>query len=124
MAVTFTVTPVKTYSIGDRYELIADVACTGTPTVGGDALTAAALGLDLELDYVATSGIATVSGGTSGTAVALYHGVAGTVPVTSVTVVFYVQGTAAAGTSMVAYTGATAGFIFRVRAVGKGSIRA
>jgi hypothetical protein len=117
MAVTFTVTKQKVYVSGDRKEVIADVACTGTPTVGGDALTAAALGLDIEMDVLACSN-ASNSGGTAGLVVAPIH--ASATP-TSVNVAFYVQGTAAAGTAMVAYTGATAGQVFRVRAVGKGS---
>lgn len=116
MAVTFTITKQKVYVVGDRKEVIADVACTGTPTVGGDAITATQLGLDIEMDVVGCSN-ASNAGGTSGLAVAPVHGSA---TPTSVPLVFYVQGTAAAGTSMVAYTGATAGLTFRVRAVGKG----
>lgn len=119
MAVTFTPTIRKVWSNGDRKEVIYDIACTGTPTVGGDALTAAALKLEVELDLVSTSGVASVVGGTSGAGIAVIHGAG--VNLSQVLIVFYVQGTAAAGTSQVAYTGATAGFAFRARAIGKGS---
>jgi len=119
MAVTFSVTNRKVYSIGDRKEVIADVTCTGSPTVGGDALTPSALGLAGELDCVDICGGASNSGGTSGVTVGVVHGAG--VALSQVLVVFYVQGTAGAANAMVAYTGATAGFQFRVRAVGKGS---
>lgn len=116
MAVTFTVTKQKVFVSGDRKEVIADVACTGTPTVGGDALTAVALGLDIEMDMVGCTNSSN-AGGTAGLVVAPIH--ASATP-TSVNVAFYVQAAAAAGTSLAAYTGATAGQVFRVRAVGKG----
>jgi hypothetical protein len=123
MPVTFTVTPRHVYSIGDRKEVIADVACTGTPTVGGDALTGAALGLN-QVDTVDAVGAAGVVGGTSGTAVQVIHSTTAfstsSAGVPGVLIVFLVQGTAGAANSMLAYTGATAGFVFRVRAVGKG----
>lgn len=118
MAVTFTVTPVKEYVIGDRKEVIVDVACTGTPTVGGDVLTAAQLGLSDELDVVQPAGGASVVGATSAAAIMVIHP-AGT-NLTQVLLAFMVQGVAGAANSMVAYSGATAGFAFRLRAVGKG----
>lgn len=118
MAVTFTVTKAKVYVTGDRKEVLADVACSGVPTVGGDALTAASLGLDGELDVLQVPGSSTNVGGTAGLSIAAYHNA---VTPTSATIVFYVQGTAAAGTAMVAYTGDTVNHVFRVRAVGKGA---
>lgn len=117
MAVTFTVTKTKVYVVGDRKEVIADVACTGVPTVGGDAITAITLGLDGELDCLQVPGSTTNTGGTAGLSVAAYHSSA---TPASATIVFYVQGTAAAGTAMVAYTGDTVNHVFRVRAIGKG----
>jgi hypothetical protein len=121
MAVTFTVTKTKVYVNGDRKEVIADVACTGTPTAGGDALTAAALGLDIECDVVACSN-ASLANGTGGLVVSPIH--ASATP-TSVTIVFYTAaGTPATGTALAAYTGATANYSFRVRAVGKGAATA
>lgn len=121
MAVTFTVTKQKVYKSGDRKEVVADISCTGTPTVGGDALTGATLGLEDELDYVAPVGNASNSGGTSGAVVAAVY--SGATP-TSVPIVFYVQGTAGAANAMVALAASTAGLSFRVVARGKGSAEA
>lgn len=117
MAVTFTPTTEKVYVIGDRQEALIDIACTGTPTVGGDDLTAAALGFT-ELDTVDPLGGASNVGGTSGVAVGIVHEPGG--DESKVKVVFYVQGTAGAANAMIAYTGATAGFVFRARCTGKG----
>ncbi len=118
MAVTFTVTPVKTHVLGDRKEVIADVACTGTPSAGGDNLTAAALGCDLELNSVHPIGNALDATNANALGVSVDHS-----PIAAfalVKVVFHVQAVAGAGTAAVAYTGATAGYKFRVRVVGKG----
>lgn len=117
MPVAFTPTLSKVYVVGDRKEVIVDLACAGNPTVGGDDLTAAALGLD-EINSVDPCGGASNAGGTSGAGVGIIHEPGG--DKSKVKVVFYVQAVAAAGTSMVAYTGATAGFVFRARVVGKG----
>ncbi len=120
MAVTFTPTILGVYDLGGgRKEVIADISCTGTPTVGGDALTAAQLGLTGEMEICMASGAAGVSGATSGANVQLIHGTGRFL--SQVLVAFLVQAVAGAATSMVAYTGATAGFIFRVRAIGKGT---
>lgn len=47
-----TVTIVKTFVIGDRREVIADVSPSSSYAAGGDTLTAAQLGLSTELDSV------------------------------------------------------------------------
>lgn len=121
MAVTFTPTILGVYDLGNgRKESIVDISCTGTPTVGGDALTAAQLGFaNNDLEYVIATGAPGVSGGTSGVNVQLIHGTGRML--TQVLVVFLVQGTANTANSMVAYTGATAGFIVRLVSVGKGT---
>lgn len=121
MAVTFTPTILGSYDLGGgRKQTIVDIACTGTPTVGGDALTAAQLGFaNNELEYVIATGAAGVVGATSGANIQLIHGSGRFL--TQVLVAFLVQGTAGAANSMLAYSGATANFIFRVVATGKGT---
>lgn len=116
MAVTFTVTPRAVVSEGGLMVVFSDVSCTGTPTVGGDALTAVALGLK-QMIAVEPLGNAGVVGATSAAAIQVIHPT--TQVVSQVLVAFMVQGTAGAANSMVAYSGATAGFIFRVKAYGK-----
>lgn len=115
MAVTYTVTRKKVYSIGDRKEVIADVSCSGQPTSGGDTLTGAALGLDLECNIVECSGIAAPAAGTSGVPVAVIHGTG-----VDHKLAFLVQVTAGAGNALGTYTGTLSSAIVRVRAVGKG----
>jgi hypothetical protein len=48
-----TVTVIDKYSIGDRYEVIADVTFDSTYPAGGEAVTAANFGLDLEIKHIA-----------------------------------------------------------------------
>ena len=113
MAVTFTVTPSKVFSVGDRKCVIADVACTGTPTAGGDDLTGAALGLDLTVNAILPSN-AVKSDGTIGAVVSAIPGTS------KATIVFLVQGMAGATNTMVPLTSTTANLSFRVVAFGKG----
>lgn len=127
MAVTFTSTVRHVYSIGDRKEAILDIACTGSPTGGGDALRLDTLGFT-QVDTVDPVGSASNAGGTVLATIHVLHSVAAfstvtiaATPVPGVTIVF---GTASAapgsGVSLLAYSGATAGLVFRVRVVGKG----
>lgn len=116
MAVTFTVTPRHVFSDGGLWRVVSDVSCTGTPTVGGDALTDTLLGVK-QMIHVNASGAASVIGGTSGAALALIR--PATQVITQVLALFYVQGTAGAANSMVAYSGATAGFLFTVEVTAK-----
>lgn len=119
MAVTFTVTPVKTHVVGSRKEVVADVACTGTPSANGDVLLQSALGLDLELlTFEVLGGTAANGTNTSAVVVGVDHSAIASFG--AVKLQFYVQGTAGAANALVAYSGATAGMVFRVRAVGKG----
>lgn len=121
MAVTFTPTVLGSTDLGGGRKLTTvDISCTGTPTVGGDALTAAQLGFaNNELEYVSATGCAGVSGATSAAALQVIHGSGRYL--SQVLIAFMVQGTAGAANSMVAYTGSTANFIFRVTALGKGT---
>lgn len=116
MAVTFTVTKRKVFSIGDRKMVVGSIACTGTPTAGGDALAASDLGLEVELDAV-NLGNAYVAGQTTGLVTQWDH--------TDNKVAFYTaNGTPAASTALTAFTGATANYIMEFTAVGKGSATA
>ena len=118
MAVTFTPTLRHVYSIGDRKEAIYDIACTGVPTVGGDALTAAALSLDV-IDIAEASGGASNVGGTAGAGVSIVF--PATAFITTMTIVFYVAAAVpGAGVAHIAQTLTTAGYQFRLRVVGKG----
>lgn len=112
MAVTFTVTKSKVFSIGDRKMVLGQIACTGVPTAGGDVLSAASLGLEIELNAVFVSNSAD-----AGQTVAL----ATQWDNTDNKIGFFVQGTAGAGNAMVAYSGDTANHIIQFRAIGKGS---
>lgn len=116
MAVTFTITNTKVYTIGDRKEVIADVAVQGTPQIGGDTLTASMLGLDLELDFVLATPLLKPDQ-TQGVMTAVYHPSA---TPSSVLVFFYVQGTAGNTNPMVPFNSNMTNWSMRVRAVGKG----
>lgn len=115
MAVTFTVTNRKVFVIGDRKMLIAKVACTGTPTAGGDALTGSTLGLGTESNVVFVGNAA--NAGATSALVAQWDD-------TDDKIAFYVQGTAGAGNALVAYTGDTANHTIQVIAIGKGTVTA
>lgn len=113
MAVTFTVTPSKRRTGADRQELVFSVAASGTPTAGGDALDLSAY-LDLDLFEIRV-GMLVLNDFTKAV-LAAYD------PATT-KVSFYVQGTAAANTAMVAFTGNTnlgGTSQMQVTAVGKG----
>lgn len=47
-----TVTPVKVWANGDRKEAIYDITFDSSYPTGGEALTKATLGLEIELNYV------------------------------------------------------------------------
>lgn len=51
MAVTVTI--IEKYSIGDRMEVIADVVFDSSYPAGGEAVTAANFGFDLEIKHIA-----------------------------------------------------------------------
>jgi hypothetical protein len=95
--------------------VLGTIACTGVPTAGGDALTAASLGLELELNQVDLSNSAD-TGQTVGLITQWDP--------SDNKVAFYCQGTAGAGNTLVAYTGDTANHVIGFRAVGKGSATA
>lgn len=48
-----TVTIIEKYSIGDRMEVVADVVFDSSYALGGEAVTAANFGFDLEIKHVA-----------------------------------------------------------------------
>lgn len=121
MAITFVPTVRHVYSIGDRKEAIVDVAYSGTPTVGGDALTNTALGF-VQLDTVDVVGVGSNAGATAGYTIAVIHPNSAFVP--QVLVAFLVQGTAGAGNPLIAATGALTAGSFRARVVGKGTVSA
>lgn len=127
MPMTFTPTIRHVYSIGDRKEVVADVAYSGTPTVGGDALTGASIGLN-QVDTVDVVGAGSNTGVTAGYAVSVIHSTTAfstsSAGVPGVLIGFMVQGTAGAGNPLIAATGALTAGSFRVRAVGKGSAAA
>lgn len=119
MAVTFVATVRHVYSIGDRKEAIVDIAYSGTPTAGGDALTAASLGFT-NLDTVDVVGIGSNAGATAAYSVAVIH--PATAFVSQVLIGFFVQVTAGATTPMGVATGALTAGSFRARVVGKGGV--
>lgn len=116
MAVTFTVTPRAVVSEGGLMAVYSEVSASGAPTVGGDALTATALGVS-QMISVDPLGAATIAAGTSGLVVAALH--PSTQVVSQVLIVFYVQGTAGAANAMVATTVTLASHIFRVKVMAK-----
>lgn len=115
MAVTFTPTVRKVFVAGDRKFVLGTLACTGVPTAGGDVLSAASIGLELELDAVFVSNSAN-AGQTAGLITQWDD--------TDNKIAFMVQGTAGAGNALVAYTGDTVNHIIQFRAIGKGSASA
>lgn len=62
MAATYTLTKVSAYSEANKRVRVYDVALSGTYTTGGDALTAAALGLKVVEEFIVHS-----SGASDGT---------------------------------------------------------
>lgn len=126
MAITFVPTIRHAYSVGDRKEAIFDIAYSGTPTVGGDILSSAALGFT-SLDTVDVVGIGSNAGATAGYAIGIIHSGtpytttgSGATTAGGVLVTFMVQGTAGAGNPLIAATGALTAGSFRARVVGKG----
>jgi hypothetical protein len=116
--ITFVPTARHQYSIGDRKEVIFDIAYSGTPTVGGDALTAAALGFT-QMDTVDVVGVGANAGATAAYAIGVIHPNAAFV--SQVLIAFLVQAVAATTSPLVAATGALTAGSFRARVVGKGS---
>lgn len=109
-----TATLVKVYSIGDRKEAIVDFTFDNSYPAGGEALTAATLGLGLELDYV-SSGVAVKGDGTLAVIVAYDY--------TNAKLQAFKSNTAA-NPQEVADTGDLSTYKVRLRCVGKGTAAA